>query len=116
MITGSAFALARWFQPERYADRPEDDFVREEILSEVYNAEACAVHDGTVLVRTPSGACCIEKIDADGSPLVTFDYVSNTNWTRTKFWMNASSVRDLGDRLRAVPRASFDALFVGSQS
>lgn len=111
-VVGSVFALARWFQPERYADRPEDDFVREEVLSEVYRAEAVAVHDGVVLVRTPSGACSIECDDERG--LVTFDYMTNASWSRTRFWMNKSSVSDLGDILRAAPRVDFDSLFVGA--
>jgi hypothetical protein len=80
-LVGSAFALARWFQPERFANRPEDDYVRDEILND----------------------------------LVEFDYVSSERWERTAFWMNESSVRDLGEALRAKPRADFDAIFVGAE-
>lgn len=114
-MNGSAFSLARWFQMERYANRPEDDFVREEILTEVYQAERVAVSGKTVLVKTPNGACMIERRDVDGSPLVFFDYVENARWTRTNFWMNASSVRDLGERLRSVPTGDFNALFIGAR-
>lgn len=114
-VQGSVFALARWFQPERFANRPEDDFVRDEILNDLYDAEAVAVCGDTVLVRTAKGACMIEKRDAGcRSALVNFDYVSNERWERTSFWMNESSVRDLGETLRSKPRADFDAIFVGA--
>lgn len=112
---GSAFALARWFQPERYANRPEDDFVREEILGDLYAATTVAVHtDGTTLVRTPNGAAMVEAYDDRGAPLVRFDYVRHDRWERTAFDMNASSVRHLGDHLRTLPRVPFDELFVGA--
>lgn len=113
-MNGSAFALARWFQSSRYVNRPEDDFVREEVLAEVWNAEAVGIaEDGTVFVRTPHGACAIEKITE--AQIVNFDYVENDRWTRTTFWMNASSVRSLGERLRSVPRESADAIFLGQE-
>jgi hypothetical protein len=110
----SAFGLARWFQTERYANRPEDDFLREEILDDLYaNGQAVACQNGTVLVRTANGAAMIERRDEQGSPLVVIDYVRHDRWERTNFWMNASSVSDLGERLRALPRESFDVLFAG---
>jgi hypothetical protein len=115
-LVGSAFALARWFQPERFANRPEDDYVRDEILNDLYDAEAVAVRGDTVLVRTAKGACMIEKRDVGcKSALVDFDYVSSERWERTAFWMNESSVRDLGEALRSKPRADFDAIFVGAE-
>lgn len=111
-LTGSTFALARWFQPEQYANRPEDDFVREDILNDLATADAVGIDaSGTILVRTEGGACAIDCDETTG--LVHFDYVSNTAWTRTRFWMNAASVRDLGAALRALPRVPFDSLFVG---
>lgn len=52
---GSAFKLARWFQPERYANKPEDDFVRGEILGDLYEAEAVGITaDATVFVDRKS--------------------------------------------------------------
>jgi hypothetical protein len=113
-----AFDLARWFQTERYANRPEDDFVREEILNDLADAEALAsglvggVH--TTLVRTPNGACMVEFRVVEGAPLVLFDYVRHDRWERTKFWMNESSVSDLLARLDSVPQKAFDDLFVGA--
>lgn len=112
-LNGDAFSLARWFQPERYANRPEDDFLREEILNDLYHAQAVAVQGDSTLVRTPLGACCIEP-HPQQEGLLVFDYVSNERWERTSFWMNRSSVRDLGDVLRAASRADYDAIFVGA--
>lgn len=109
-----AFTLARWFQMERYANRPEDDFVRDEILNDLYAAEAVAVSGDSLLVRTPNGACFVERKTVDGAPLVMFDYVWNERWERTNFWMNASSVEHLGEHLLAVPRADFDSIFAGA--
>lgn len=113
-MKGSAFALARWFQPERYANKPEDDFLREELLNELYDADVVAkAPDGSMLVRTPNGAAMVEK-DVPADFLVNFDVVSHTNWTRTSFWMNTSSVEDLLARLDDLPEVEFDALFVGA--
>lgn len=118
-VEGSAFALARWFAPERYVNRPEDDFVREEVLTEIWNAEAVATSREaggkvTVWVRTPNGAAAIETRLVDESPLVVFDFVRNDRWERTNFWMNPSSVAVLGARLRNVPRVTADEIFVGA--
>lgn len=55
-----------------------------------------------------------ESVVRQGCKLVLFDHVQNDRWVHQQFWMNATSVGDLGDRLRALPRVSFDALFVGA--
>lgn len=107
----TAFKLTRWFQPERYANRPEDDFVREEILNDLASPRAVAVtEDGTIFVETETGACAVER---KPNGLVTFDYVRNDRWERTAFWMNASSVTDLGDVFRAARRVTADEIFTG---
>jgi hypothetical protein len=116
-----AFKLARWFTQADYVNGPEDGMdetgmtARERILADLYHAERVAVHGDTVLVKTPNGACMIERETVEGCELVTFDYVEDARWTHTAFWMNASSVTGLGDHLRTVPRAEFNDLFFGPQ-
>lgn len=113
-LTGSAFALARWFGGEQYANGPQDDFTRERLLSSLYDGTHVACSGDTVLVKTPLGACMIEVERHGAGKLVHFDFVNDTTWERIRFWMNASSVEDLGAHLRTLPRADFDALFVGA--
>lgn len=108
----AGFTLARWFQTERFANRPEDDFVREEVLGELSQAEAVAKHGDELAVKTPHGVCLIEPKEVQGSKLVVFDYVEDARWTRTNFWMNASSVDGLLAELRSVRSCGFDDLFL----
>jgi hypothetical protein len=118
-MSASAFELARWFQAERYANRPEDDFVRDEVLEALYQRTECVGHgkDGQMLAKTDQGMCMVEFRNVDGSPLVTFDFVSDSNWTRTSFWMNASSVDDLVNHLEQFePVGDFDEMFVQGSS
>lgn len=121
-LTGNVFSLARWFQAPVNANGADEEIgedgmdTRERILSDLYRATAIAIHDdGTVLAITPNGAAMIEKKDVDGCALVVFEYVRNDRWGKTQFWMNASSVKGLGDYLRSLPRRPFDALFVGAE-
>jgi hypothetical protein len=108
----SAFDLARWFTIPEDASGAGDDFIREDILGDLYaNARAVGIHEGTVLVETERGMAMIER---DPRDIVVFDYVENDRWRRVRFWMNASSVRDLGERLRALPRRPFDEMFTGA--
>lgn len=108
----TAFTLARWFQPEEEINGVTHDELREEILSEVQNATAIAVKGSTVLARTPRGVCAMEAKEVRGCKVVTFDMVWNDRWTRQSFWMNASSVADLGAALRTKPRVAFNTVFV----
>lgn len=127
--TGSVFSLARWFQaPEDISGAdapigPDGMDARERILSDLYRrARKVAVKtsdiDGkvTTLVVTDVGAAMIEVGGDVPEGMVVFDYVENARWGRKRFWMNASSVKTLGDHLRTLPRADFDALFVGAES
>lgn len=107
----NAYALARWFDIPRDASGPCDDLTRELVLDDVMHATAVAVSGDDVLARTPLGACMMRTNDDDTCPLVFFDHVRNDRWTRVTFWMNASSVRDIGNALRLAPRASLDDLF-----
>lgn len=109
----SAFTLARWFDLPRFANRPEDDEVREEVLNDLDAPLAVAVaSDGSMIVRTRIGACSVEHRWVMDCSIVVFDHVQNDRWCRTRFWMNTSSVTDLLSRLLAAPRADEDALFV----
>lgn len=108
----SAFTLARWFTAPVNANGSHDDVQREEVLSEVYQASIVAVSGSTTMVKTPNGVVAIER-KAD---LVDFDYVADTTWTHIRFWMNASSVKDLGHVLRSKPRGDFDSLFTHGRS
>lgn len=112
-LNGRVFDLARWFDIPIDANS-EDHPAREEILGAVWQATAVGVAGGRVIVKTPLGACIMERAEIQGCPVVMFDHVCDDRWTRTRFWMNASSVKELGERLRQLPRAPFDALFVGA--
>ena|ERR1017187_7760737 len=107
-----AFTLARWFTPATEANAPEDDFVREDILSAVAQATIVAVSGKTTMVKTPKGIVAIEAKSVQGCPIVDFDFVEDGRWNHIRFWMNASSVKSLGDILRTKPRGNFDDLFV----
>lgn len=107
-----AFTLARWFTNPVQANGPASKFTREDVLHEVYKADKIGVRDGVVIARCPKGVAIIETTVVQGAKLVEFDYVEDNRWARTTFWMNASSVKDLGNILRGLPRASFDDLFV----
>jgi hypothetical protein len=112
-LTGSVFALARWFDIPVEASGPYDDEKREEILGDVYDATVVGVSGNKVIARTPLGACIMEA--TENGQLVEFDHAHDGLWKRTRFWMNASSVRHLGDHLRTLPRRPFDELFVGAR-
>jgi hypothetical protein len=112
-MNGNPYRLAQWFQIPEDRSGPADDFVREEILSEVYRFTEYAISDRAVIFRTPHGRAIAEARDNGGCPIVDFDYVPDDRVIRLRFWMNASSVADLGERLRAQPekRRTFDELF-----
>lgn len=123
-MIGSAFSLARWFDETRYANRPEDDFIRENLLNDVENFTAVAVIDDGFIVRTPLGAATITQVSVPVPPservggvvpvnLMNIDHVRNDQWERTGFWMNTSSVKNLLERLAAAPHVDANALFIG---
>lgn len=105
----AAFTLARWFTERREAD----EFLREELLGDLYGDRVVAEQNGKLIVRTLRQTCVIEREDYQGSPLVTFDSVANDRWQRVGFWFNLSSVEDLLAALRQEATADFDTLFLG---
>jgi hypothetical protein len=114
MLKGNAHSLAQWFMMPADCNRPQDDEVREKVLNEVYSFQAYAVNGDSVLLKTPNGRVMCTSKTVKGCPIVEFDWVPTGMWVRQSFWMNKSSVNDLGTKLRASPekRRSFDELFV----
>lgn len=123
-MRGNPFGLARWFDEARYANAPEDNYIRENVLNDIENFEAVgelSLDAPTTLkhyiVRTPLGAATIQHVttyeDYNDVDLVVFDHVRNDRWERIDFWFNASSVSDLLDRLEAAPHVNADSLFIG---
>ena len=114
-LTGSSFSLAQWFTPAVDISNDQGEFLREDLINDVYQFTAFGVSKtGQVIVHTPDGRCIIEKKTERGCSLVWFDYVVNGRWTHYKFWFNESSVKDLGDLFRKSPekRKDFDWLYI----
>lgn len=83
------------------------------VLHQCDQALQVGTHDSLVVAVTPEGVCAIEH-NQPQEGLVQFDYCAGAALTR--FWMNASSVRDLTGRLQAAPAHDFDALLLGNRS
>lgn len=108
-----SFSLARWFTESVNADKPEYEFLREELLQEeVYKATHVGVSKDKVIVKTPHGVAMVELKTVKGCKLMVFDFVRDDKWERYNFWYNLSSVKDLGDYFRTLPRVSFNDLFL----
>jgi hypothetical protein len=109
------FQPAAWFTAPRSIDTPEGGSEREDVLNDVYRFTAFAARGDVVAVRTPNGRALLEARTVRGCRLVDVDYVPAGRVERVSFRMNASSLSDLGDRLRAAAdkRADFDTLFLG---
>jgi hypothetical protein len=111
----TAAALAAWGTVRTIeADNPVQEDVRCEILADAGEFTAYGVRDGRVLLITPLGMTLVSPSGTTGGrPIVVFDHLACDRSYRTRFWMNASSVADLGDRLRARPecRRPFDSFF-----
>jgi hypothetical protein len=114
MSGGNAYSLAQWFDMPRDCNASHSDEIRERILNEAYQFTAFGVFENEVLLKTPNGRvlCTAKKIQ--GCSVVEFDWVETRKWARVTFWMNESSVKDLGEKIRKSPekRCSFDELFV----
>jgi hypothetical protein len=107
-----SYPLVRWFTTPLRADGPEDAPVREEVLSDIAQATYQGVHDNVIAVRTPLGAAVLEATTVHGAPIVLVDHVRDDHWARVQFWMNASSLDDIYEHLQALPRLSFEQIFV----
>lgn len=91
----------------RWANHPTQEQARDELLNDVYRATEVAVKGDKVIAKTPLGACVMMVKDVDGSPIVVFDHIERDGWKRTSFWFNKSSVRDVGNILRKLPRRAW---------
>lgn len=113
-LTGSSFKLAQWFTPAVDISNEQGEFLREDLINDVYQFTAFGVKEGSIIVHTPGGRCIIEKKMEGKSSLVWFDYVVNGRWTHYKFWFNESSVKDLGNLFRKSPqkRKDYDWLYI----
>jgi hypothetical protein len=108
-------SLAAWFDIPMEASGPNDDEAREAVLMEASKATAYSEEAGTVLFDCPRGRVLFSYApgtpDKDDEPIVTFiDYVEKGRWARIRFWMNTSSIRDLLERRRSLPRVDFTQL------
>lgn len=122
-MNGNVFSLARWFDVTRYANRPEDEEVRDRALFDIYEFDAVgelprdAITLEHFIVRTPRGAAIVKRVteyaNLVGVDLTVFDYVRNDRWERTSFWFNTRSVSNLLDKLGDAEYVDPDALFVG---
>ena len=114
-VTGPqrAFALARWFTEHRDVSGPQDKFVREDILIDLDNFTAWAPCHNGVALRTDMGSAFIDPHE-DHDGIMVIDYTRHDRWgSRVQFWMNASSLRPLGVKLRAHKnlRTTADCIF-----
>lgn len=114
MTTGNAFSLAQWFDIPKECNAADEDFLREEVLTEAHNFVAYGVSGDLVLLKTPRGRVLCSAKTVSGCPIVEFDWVESGRWSRRTFWMNQSSVADLSAKLKASPdkRRPFDELFI----
>jgi hypothetical protein len=115
--TGSTHALAVWFglaTPIHPCTGSDGEATRDRILASVYAFRAFGVSGRTVIIDGPKGRTLIERKMAKGCPVVVFTHNDRGTWKLSTFWMNASSVRDLGDLLRASPakRIDFMTLYI----
>lgn len=105
---GRLNALAALFMAPREATEEERDL----ILSVAHEFRAYAVDGKTVVMATRWGRVVAEAVDHQGAPLVWFDWYPQDRAERVRFWVNAATVRDLGESLRRRPeaRVRFDQL------
>lgn len=99
--------------PSREATETE----REEILNKLQSFVSFAVENRQTVLKTNEARVLIDT-DKEKS-LVYFYYYPNKEWEeRLHFWMNASSVRSLGEELRKHPerRTLFEEIANGKGS
>jgi hypothetical protein len=108
----STLRLKRRFTMSLRADSAEDDPVRNEVLRDLAEAIAHAVHENVVVIETPLGAALLEATTMDGAPIVLVDHIRRDHWARVQFWTNASSLADVYARLHTLPRLTFEQIFL----
>ena len=100
-------AMTRLFTPPTIVDstHPDHEEIRETALNAARTATAVAVKGSMVLALTPTGT--LRGVRTKDT--VCFDGLPANMTTRYTFWMNASSVENVGRDLRNVPRVSMEA-------
>jgi len=90
-----------------------NEFEREEILNQAYNFEKFAVRDGVVVIKHPDGRIRLTEEAGLGLILITSFPDDDTEGVKT-FWMNISSLHDLGNKLRVSDqrRVSPDTIWI----
>lgn len=123
-IMGRMNRLAQWFQAAKdlSTSGTSDEFAREEYMGEMYNFTHWASHkhdDGQVVVflDTPKARFAIEPIrDQKKFPgVMIVEVLPKDNWSKFEFWVNASSIADLGNQMRARKKDQVhaDKIFLG---
>lgn len=103
--------LIKLFSNPTYLDKPINKFDREDLLGDLYaNSLSVAIlSDKSIAIETPNYIFLAEVVE-DGR-IVEFDALSRDRvMIRYNFWMNVSSVKDLGNKLRKLPRKTFEEL------
>lgn len=99
-MAGTMNALAALFVQER---EPDGDHERDILTGEAYSFKAFAVEGSTVALITEKGRFFLETKTVEGCKIVWFDYYPAHRADRVRWWFNASSVKDLGEKLRNSP-------------
>lgn len=104
----------KWYSRPISKNGPEDDFVRDRILMQVYQAiEVAYADDKSIITRCFEGRCIVKEEMQQGCPIVTFNWVSDKDDEHVTFWMNKSSVQDLFMIFRRIPEGDFEDIFSG---
>lgn len=117
MVNGNGFCLSRWFgqADDISSDSVLDQHQREGILNQLNDFLEWASQDkgADILVRVPTGQVRITTKKEEG--LCHFLMVLDDSWVSFKFWMNISSMKDLGEKLRANldKKVDYEALMIG---
>lgn len=115
-MSGTSTLLSGWFAAPEMANGPEQDHIRDDILEKCFKCTAWAARGDAVIMRVDGGVV-VAQVDQPLKDLVKFDYNQFPQIRRVQFWMNKSSVKDLGDHLRTLPllRVDFDSLFLSQE-
>ena len=109
--TGSTFKLMQLFVGTRKANNADmDGFTREDVLSDLYvKSNLVSVKDNVTLVHMSDGSrVLLERRDK----LINVTYLPSYTLDVVEFWMNASSLETLGNKLRMLPRGDFDTMLI----
>lgn len=95
-------------------DASEDDYLREMLLTEAFNSKMVAVDTNNNITAFISNLYIVfARIETVcGIKTVSFYFIGREKEIKNyHFFMNASSVKDLGNYLRTVKRVNMDEVF-----